>query len=113
MSIFSLCKLFNSLFPGSPTYDTWARGTADFKIGSNGRLEMTSPSEANFDEAALEAELEALHMSRLVSKFCIHFFDSTDVLVQSTQLRALNPKNDRVDFLRLPRGKGRGPQNDQ
>jgi hypothetical protein len=25
---------------------------------------MMSPSEANFDEAALEAELEALHMSR-------------------------------------------------
>jgi hypothetical protein len=55
------------LFTGSPTYDTWtSRGTADFKIGSNGRLDMTSPSEANFDEAALEAELEALHMSRLL-----------------------------------------------
>jgi hypothetical protein len=32
--------------------------------GSDFRLDMMSPSEANFDEAALEAELEALHMSR-------------------------------------------------
>jgi len=38
----------------------------NYKLGSNSRLEMTSPSEANFDEAALEAELEALHMSRCV-----------------------------------------------
>ena len=38
----------------------------NYKLGSNSRLEMTSPSDANFDEAALEAELEALHMSRCV-----------------------------------------------
>ena len=48
---------------GSPPYETWTRG----RPGSDFRLDMTSPSEANFDEAALEAELEALHMSRWVT----------------------------------------------
>jgi hypothetical protein len=60
--------------PGSPPYDSWNRGNSEFKLGSNSRLEMTSPSEANFDEAALEAELEALHMSRCVLYSVFHRF---------------------------------------
>jgi hypothetical protein len=59
---------------GSPPYDSWNRGNSEFKLGSNSRLEMTSPSEANFDEAALEAELEALHMSRCVLYSVFHQF---------------------------------------
>ena len=70
-----LCNLIYFFVLGSPTYDTWARGTSEFKIGSNGRLEMTSPSEANFDEAALEAELEALHMSRFLYFIFTSFSD--------------------------------------
>jgi len=37
---------------------------AHFKMSSTSGLDISSPTEVNFDEAALEAELEALHMSR-------------------------------------------------
>lgn len=47
-------------------YDNYNRSRTDtsFKLSSTSRLDISSPSEVNFDEAALEAELEALHMSR-------------------------------------------------
>jgi hypothetical protein len=43
---------------------------------------MASPTEANFDEAALEAELEALHMSRYNLRKYIAAFSSPKKLLQ-------------------------------
>jgi hypothetical protein len=51
---------------------------------------MMSPSEANFDEAALEAELEALHMSRYKLNVILYRQSSQMFVIINGTLRLKN-----------------------